>query len=71
MGEWEGTEEAGRFVPGRTLSSFLYMQESRAGGTYHRNDLAPPLIVNMILHLEQTREEADRRAKAAGGAPVF
>ncbi len=70
VGEWEGTEEAGRFVPGRTLSSFLYMQESRTSATYHRNDLAPPLIIGMIEHLEYTRAEAARRAKAAGAEAV-
>ena len=52
IGQWDAAQ--GRFVPGKTLSAFLYMQKSRtATGAWKRNVLGPRLIRDMIDYLNE------------------
>lgn len=54
IGQWNAAEES--FVPGKTLSAFLYMQKSRTkDGAWKRNDLAPRLIRDLIEYLNEDK----------------
>lgn len=57
VGKWEN--EA--FLPGKTVSGYLYMQNSRMPDEpYKRNILAPILLRTIVDYLAETRNDLDR-----------